>query len=113
MKVCWNGLLRKGDHVDEGSVREHANQHANAVMSGDMGTAARDLTNEGKAAAPRVMQDMPRPVTGVEVTKIEQDGDLYIAHISYRGEDAEHVVASHWEDRDGRPMIVDLRVVAG
>lgn len=97
--------------MDEGSVREHARQHANAVMSGDMGTAARDLTDEGKAAAPRVMKNMPRPVTGVEVTKLEREGDLYVAHIAYRGEDGEHVVASHWENREGRPMIVDLRVV--
>lgn len=97
--------------MDEGSVREHAHQHANAVMSGDMGSAARDLTDEGKAAAPTVMKDMPRPVTSVDVTKLEQDGERYVAHIAYRGEDAEHVVASHWEDRDGRPMIVDLRVV--
>jgi hypothetical protein len=97
--------------VDEGSVREHANQHANAVMSGDMGSAARDLTDEGKAAAPAVMEGMPRPVTSVEVTTLEREGDKYVAHIAYRGEDAEHVVASHWEDREGRPMIVDLRIV--
>jgi hypothetical protein len=97
--------------MDEGAVREHANQHANAVMSGDMGTAARDLTDEGKAAAPAVMKGMPRPVTSVEVVKIEDSGDQLVAHIAYRGDDAEHVVASHWEDRDGRPMIVDLRVV--
>ena len=99
--------------MDEGSVREHANQHANAVMSGDMATAARDLTDSGKAAAPAVMKDMPRPVTSVEVTKLEQEGDTVIAHIAYRGEEAEHIVASHWEDQDGRPMIVDLKVVSG
>ena len=99
--------------MDEGAVREHANQHANAVMSGDMGAAARDLTDEGKAAAPAVMKDMPRPVTGVEITKLEREGERYVAHIAYRGEDVQHNVASHWEDRDGRPMIVDLRVVPG
>ncbi len=98
--------------MDEGAVREHANQHANAVMSGDMGTAARDLTDAAKAAAPGVMKGMPRPVTGVEVTKIEREGEQFVAHIAYRGEGEEHVVASHWEDQDGRPKIVDLRVVS-
>jgi hypothetical protein len=97
--------------MDEGSVREHANQHANAVMSGDMGAAARDLTDEGKSAAPAVMKGMPRPVTSVEIVKVEDSGNQFVAHIAYRGDDAEHVVASHWEDREGRPMIVDLRVV--
>jgi hypothetical protein len=99
--------------MDEGSVREHANQHANAVKAGDMGTAAKDLTDEGKAAAPAVMKGMPRPVTEVEVVKVEDSGDRFVAHIAYRGEGAEHMVASHWEDRDGRPMIVDLTVVEG
>ena len=99
--------------MDEGSVREHANQHANAVMSGDMKTAGQDLTESGMAAAPGVMKGMPRPVTSVEVTKLEQDGEALVAHIAYRGEGAERVVASRWEDRDGRPMIVDLTVVSG
>lgn len=97
--------------MDEGSVREHANQHANAVKAGDMNTAGQDLTKEGMAAAPGVMKGMPRPVTEVEVTSVEQDGEQFVAHIAYRGDGAEHVVASHWEDRDGRPKIVDLRVV--
>lgn len=99
--------------MDEGAVREHANQHANAVMAGDLRTAGRDLAESGQAAAPAVMKDMPRPVTSVEVTKLEREGERYVAHIAYRGTDREHVVASHWEDRDGRPMIVDLRVVSG
>ena len=99
--------------MDEGSVREHADKHANAVMSGDMATAAQDLTDSGKAAAPAVMKGMPRPVTSVEVTKLEQSGETIVAHIAYRGEEAEHIVASHWEDHDGRPMIVDLQVVSG
>jgi hypothetical protein len=98
--------------MDEGSVREHATQHANAVMSGDMGRAAQDLTDPAKAAAPGVMKDMPRPITSVEITKVEREGERYTAHIAYRGEDAEHVVASHWEEQDGRPMIVDLRVAS-
>ena len=98
--------------MDEGSVREHANQHANAVMSGDMGRAAQDLSDDAKSAAPGVMKGMPRPVTSVEVTKVEKDGERFVAHIAYRGEDAEHVVASHWEDQGGRPIIAELRTVS-
>ena len=97
--------------MDEGSVREHAQQHANAVMAGDMNTAGRDLTQEGMAAAPQVMKGMPRPITSVEIVKVEDSGGQFVAHIAYRGDGSEHVVASHWEDRDGRPKIVDLRVV--
>lgn len=97
--------------MDQGAVRERADMHANAVMSGDMAVAARDLTEEGKSAAPVVMKGMPRPVTGVEIIKVESEGDQVVAHIAYRGDDAEHVVASIWEERDGRPMIIDLRVV--
>jgi hypothetical protein len=81
-------------------------------MSGDMGRAAQDLTDAAKAAAPGVMKGMPRPVTSVEITKVEAAGDQVVAHIAYRGEDAEHVVASHWEDQGGRPMIAELRVVS-
>jgi hypothetical protein len=80
-------------------------------MSGDMAGAAQDLTDEGKAAAPAVMKGMPRPVTGVEIVNVATDGEQIAARISYRGDDREHLVESLWEDRDGRPMIVDLRVV--
>jgi hypothetical protein len=99
--------------MDESSVREHANQHANAVMSGDMGRAGQDLTKAVMPTAPQALKGMPQPITSVEVTKVEQDGAHYVAHIAYRGDGAEHVVASRWEDQEGRPMIVELTVVGG
>ena len=97
--------------MDESTIRERAQAHGDAVKAGDMNRAGSDLTKEGMAAAPAVMKTMPRPITSVEVTKVEQDGDDFLAQIRYAGDDSENVVESRWSERDGTPKIVDLKTV--
>jgi hypothetical protein len=38
-------------------------------------------------------------------------GDVWVAHIVYRGEGRETKVSSAWEERDGRPMITALEAL--
>lgn len=97
--------------VDEGQVRKHAEAHGQAVVAGDLGRAASDLTDEAKQVAPKVMKQLPRPASAADVQSVSQEGDDYVALIQYSGEDHSATVESRWSERDGRPMITDLKIV--
>lgn len=95
--------------MDENTVREHAQRHADATVEGDFKTAGRALTPEAAAQAQDVMKAMPSDLNACEITSIDKDGDNYVAVIAYRGPAAETKVESIWAEREGRPRIVNLK----
>jgi hypothetical protein len=97
--------------MDETSVREQAEIHGKATVSGDLRTAGSALTKEAMAQAPDVMKAMPATLEASEVTSVEPDGDEFVAQIRYSGGGEESIVASRWAERDGAPKIVDLKVL--
>ena len=97
--------------VDEGSVREHAEAHGNALVEGDLRRAGSDLTPEMQAVAGDVMAKFPKKVETAEVVSVEAGGDEAVVRARYGGQGAEVTVESRWAERDGRPKIVDMRVV--
>ncbi len=97
--------------MDEGTVREHAEAHGAALVAGDLRTAGSDLTPEMQALAPKVMAQFPKKVTAAEVVSVEVTGDESVVQARYSGDDAEVTVESRWAERDGRPKIVDMKVV--
>jgi hypothetical protein len=98
--------------MEEEKVREHAEAHGSAVVAGDLAAAGSDLTKEGQAAAGTVMRQLPRPVTGSEVLSVDLTGEQGIARIRYLGDEgAEATVESVWEERNGRPKIIDMKVI--
>jgi len=97
--------------VDEDSIREHAANHGKATVGGDLKTAGRDLTPEAVEQAPAVMKAMPKSLSDSDITSVERDGSAYVAVIEYSGGGESTKVASRWEEREGRPRIVDLKVL--
>ena len=97
--------------MDENTIKEHAASHGQATVAGDFKTAGRDLTPEAVEQAPGVMKAMPKDLTGSDVSSVEKDGDAYVAVIVYSAGDESIEVASRWEEREGRPRIVDLKVL--
>lgn len=97
--------------MDETVVRKHAQEHGGAIIDGDLRRAGSDLTPEAQKQAPAVMKQLPRPVTSADVAAVAMSGGRAVVTTRYRGEDAETVVESTWEERGGRPMIADLKVV--
>ena len=97
--------------MDEKTVRGSAQAHGDAVARNDLRTAGGDLAPEAMKAAGEVMGRLPKPVQGAEVIEVSEDGSVFVATIRYRGETEEKVVESRWEDREGTPKIVDLRIV--
>jgi hypothetical protein len=97
--------------MDESTVREHAEIHAKATVSGDLRTAGSALTKEAMAQAPGVMKGMPATLDSCEVTSVHADGAEVVAQIRYSGGNEESTVESRWAERDGVPKIIDLKVV--
>lgn len=96
--------------VDEASVREHAQAHGDAVVAGDLRRAGSDLDGEALAQAGGVMKQLPRTITAAELVSVEVAGDAAIVRTRYSGDEGEGTVECRWEDREGRPKIVDMKV---
>jgi hypothetical protein len=113
------GLRRILDHghdtrrvsMDEGTIREHAEAHGQAVVEREYGRAMDDLSDGVKATAAQVMGELPQPITSAEVVRVEVDGEGGMAQIRYSGAEGAATVESRWADVEGRPRIVDLSVV--
>ena len=97
--------------MNESVVRQRAEAHAEAMARGDTKQAGSDLTKEAMATAPAVMKEIPRKLDSAAVTAVVHAGDVWVAHIVYRGEGRETKVSSAWEERDGRPMITALEAL--
>ena len=97
--------------MDEDTIREHAANHGKATVAGDFKTAGQDLTPEAVEQAPGVMKAMPKSLSDADISSVEKDGDAYVAVIEYSGGGESTKVASRWEEREGRPRIVDLKVI--
>ncbi len=97
--------------MDEQAVRTHAEGHGAAMVAGDLRRAGRDLTPEAQAQAPEVMSKVPKKVESAEVVSLEVDGDEAVVRAVYKGGGTEVTVESRWGERDGRPKILDMKVV--
>ena len=97
--------------MDEQSVKTHAEGHGQALIDGDLRRAGSDLTPEAQAQAPDVMSNFPKKVDSAEVVSLEVDGDEAVVQALYKGGDKEVTVESRWGERDGRPKILDMKVV--
>ena len=97
--------------MDEQAVRTHAEEHGQAVKDGDIRKAGSDRTPEAQAQAPEVMSNFPKKVETAEVVSLEISGDEATVQALYKGEGKEVTVESRWGERDGRPKILDMKVV--
>ena len=102
--------------MDEYTVRRHAEAHGRATVEGDLRAAGSDLTKDGYEyralpAAGEVMKKMPASLSISAIDGVSSEGDEYVVRIRYSGEGGDAVVESRWAELDGRPKIVDLKVV--
>ncbi len=97
--------------MDESTVRESAETHAQATVERDYEVAGSYLTDDVKATVGEVMRAMPRRLTSAEIVSVDVSGSGAMCSIRYAGEEGATTVESRWEDVDGRPMIVGLDVV--
>jgi hypothetical protein len=96
--------------MDESAVREHAERHGRALVTGELAVAGADLSEQVKPKASSVMKRLPAPLSVAEVISVEPASEGYAALIRYSGGEEETVVRSIWVEVDGRPVIVELEV---
>ena len=87
--------------MDETTVREAAETHAQATVDRDFGTAGSYLSKETMASAGEVMKQMPGHLTGAEVLTAEAAEDGYSCQIRYTGEEGSTTVESRWQEVEG------------
>ncbi len=97
--------------MDESTVRESAETHAQATVERDYDVAGSYLTDEVKATVGEVMRAMPRSLASAEILDVEASEGAATCRIRYAGEEGTTTVASRWQEVGGRPMIVALDVV--
>ncbi len=97
--------------MDDSTVREAAETHARATVERNYGVAGSYLTDDVKANVGEIMNAMPRSLSSGEVLSVETSGYTATCTIRYTGEESATTVESHWQEVEGRPMIVALEVV--
>jgi hypothetical protein len=97
--------------MDEAQTRDHINQHADAVVRGDMEAILADFSEELRPGAPQIINEvLPQPVTAADVLNMDVGDAEAVAVIRYSG-DGELTVRSRWQEQGGRPVIVHAEPV--
>jgi hypothetical protein len=92
--------------MDEAQIRDHINEHADAVVRGDMDAIVADFAEDLRPGVPQIVEDvLPQPVTAAEVLSIDVGDSETVAMMRYSG-DGEVTIRSRWQEEAGRPVIV-------
>ncbi len=95
--------------MDEANARSHIEAHADAVVRADMDAVMADFAEELRPQVPELAPKLlPLPVKSADVLDISAQGDEAVARIRYTGESGEATLRSRWQERDGRPRIVEV-----
>ena len=93
--------------MDEQAVREHAQAYADALLAGDIGKAAEEMSKELQHSLGPIVAMLPMPMTEASIESVESTPTGYkvILHLSGEGDTLR--LETRWKDRDGRPTIVE------
>ena len=93
--------------MDEHAVREHAQEHLDALLAGDVDRAIQDLSRELRSNLGEIMAMLPLPLTAADIESVDKTASGYKAILHLLGETTEMRVETRWKERDGRPTIVE------
>jgi hypothetical protein len=93
--------------MDEQAVREHAQATCDALLAGDIGKAADEMSKELRSNFGSVVGMLPLPLTAATVESLEMTAHGYRAVLHLVGEVDTIRLETRWKDRDGRPTIVE------
>ena len=92
--------------MDDASFREQVEAHGAAIVAGDMNRALEDFSDELKPGVPDMAQHLPQPVRAADILSVDGNGEQFQVKIRYSGDGPSLTVATTWEERDGRPLII-------
>ena len=93
--------------MDEQLVRDHAQATCDALLAGDIGKAAEEMSKELRANLGSIVGMLPLPLTEATVESIEMTPTGYRTVLHLVGEGGTLSLETRWKDRDGRPTIVE------
>jgi hypothetical protein len=92
--------------MDQAETRSHIEEHADAVVRGDMDAVVADFSEELRPQVPQIAQALPQPVKSAQVLSVDVGDEESVAEIRYSGESGNVTIRTHWRQIDGRPTIV-------
>jgi hypothetical protein len=92
--------------MDARQTRDHIDQHADAVVRGDMDAVVADFTEGLRPHVPEIAKALPQPVTGADVLSLHVGDTESVALIRYSGDTGDVTIRSRWQDEGGRAVIV-------
>jgi len=93
--------------MDEESVRERAQAFRDALLAGDVGRAAQEMSRELRANLGPLVAMLPLPLTEAKVESVEMAGTAYLALLHLVGDEGSIRLQTRWKEREGRPTIVE------
>ena len=93
--------------MDEQAVRQHAQAHLDALLAGDIGKAAEEMSNELRSNLGPIVAMLPMPLTEATIESVEMTKTGYLTVLRLVGEGGALSLETRWKDRDGRPTIVE------
>jgi hypothetical protein len=91
--------------MDEAKTSRHVQEHADAVVRGDMEAVTNDFIEEMRAQVPEIGRALPMPVKSAEVLSLQVGDQESVAMIRYTGDSGQVTIRSRWRDVEGRPSI--------
>ena len=93
--------------MDEQAVREHAQAHLDALLAGDIGKAAEEMSKELRSNLGPIVAMLPMPMTEASIESVHMAASGYLAVLHLVGEHETVQLETRWKDRDGRPTMVE------
>jgi hypothetical protein len=94
--------------MTEEAVREHAQAFCDALMAGDIGQAADQMSPQLRANLGPIVAMLPLPLSAATIAAVETTTTGYRAVLVLVGEGDNTVqLETRWKDRDGRPTLVE------
>lgn len=96
--------------MDEVTIRQYAEAHGKAAVTGDMVTLMADIDPSAMEALGTVAGAFPSPLESAEVASLRLEGDVAVVQMAYTGNNTTVTVESRWAERDGRPKVIDAKL---
>jgi hypothetical protein len=93
--------------LEEQDVRARAEALCAALVSGDVGLATQDFSQELRRNLGEVIALLPLPSSAATVDSIERGGSGFIVVLRLVGESEEVLIQTRWKDRDDHPTVVE------
>ncbi|MEO8250932.1 MAG: hypothetical protein ABI978_05535 [Chloroflexota bacterium] len=94
--------------MDEAIVREHAQAHCDALLAGDIGKAAEEMSSQLRSNLGPLVAMLPMPLTEATVESVEHAATGFLVVLHLVGESTEIRLETRWKERDGVPTIVEF-----